>query len=122
LWKKLIEDLHCMTDIIINTAISFIVIGLLGWFIAKSRNFIDRYKVYQWLKSNTSDTAGKSHVDTIEIAKGTKLSDDRVRKACMSCRKIYRYSNGKEKWSVWRKEPQSIYDNLTKDEIERMMY
>ena len=111
-----------MRNAIIISVISSIVIAFLWWLIAKGRDFMDRYKVYRWLKSNTSDTPDKSHVDTIEIAKGTKLSDDRVRKACMSCRKIYRYSNGKEKWSVWRKEPQSIYDNLTKDEIERMMY
>lgn len=96
--------------IIITGIISFIILGFLGWFKIKGISLFDRYKIYKWLKANTKDEPGESHVDTITIAKGNKLSENRVRIACIAHQKIYRYSNGKELWSVWRKEPQSIYE------------
>jgi uncharacterized protein YaeQ len=108
---------------VIITIISSVVIALLGWFVAGGRAAWDRNKVYQWLKSNTLDKPEQSHIDTITIAKGTLLPEDRVRNACMSCQNIYHYTiNNKETWSVWRKQPQSVYDNLTKNEIiDRMI-
>jgi hypothetical protein len=102
---------------IITGIILFIILGLLGWFKIKGFSIFDRHKIYKWLKSNTKDEPGESHVDTITIAKGSKLPEDRVRRACMSCNKIYRYSNGKEQWSVWREQPQSSYEGLSKEEI-----
>jgi uncharacterized protein YneF (UPF0154 family) len=104
---------------IIAGIILFIILGLLGWFKIKGFSIFDRHKIYKWLKSNTKDEPGESHVDTITIAKGSKLSEDRVRNACMSCNKIYRYSNGKEQWSVWREQPQSCYEGLSKEEIRK---
>jgi hypothetical protein len=95
---------------IITGIILSIILGLWGWFKTKGVFLFDRYKIYNWLKSNTKDEPGESHVDTITIAKGNKLSENRVRKACIAHQKIYRYSNGKEQWSVWRKEPQSVYE------------
>lgn len=104
------------------TIISTAIIGLFGWFVAGGRAFWDRHKVYQWLKSNTHDKPGESHVDIITIARGTRLPEDRVHSACMSSgQKIYYFSNSKEQWSVWRKEPQSVYENLTKEEIDRRL-
>ena len=40
-----------------------------------------RRKVYTLLKSNTRDEIGQSHVDTVTVAKGTRLSEERVRRA-----------------------------------------
>jgi hypothetical protein len=71
----------------------------------------DRRKVYRWLKSNTRDEPHESHVDLLTICKGTRLPEDRVRRACMSYKRIYVF--GKEpnlSFSVWRKEPQSVYE------------
>lgn len=110
-------------ETIIITIISSIIIALLGWFVAGGRAMWERRKVYRWLKSNTHDKPGNTHVDTITIAKGTCLPEDRVRNACVIHEKIFTYSNGKEQWSVWRKEPQSVYEGLSKDEIiDRMSY
>jgi len=96
---------------IIITIVSAITIALIGWFVAGGRAMWDRHKIYQWLKSNTVDEPGESHTDTMIIAKGTQLPEERVHSACMSCKKIYCYSNSnKTSWSVWRKEPQSIYE------------
>jgi len=106
---------------IIAGIILFIILGLLKWFKSKGFSIFERHKIYKWLKSNTKDELGETHVDTITIAKGSKLSEDQVRNACMSCNKIYRYSNGKEQWSVWRKQPQSCYEGLSEEEIQKRM-
>ena len=108
-----------MDNKIITGIILFIIFGLLGWFKIKGFSIFDRYKIYKWLKSNTKDEPGESHVDSITIAKGTKLPEYRVRSACMSCNKIYHYSNSKEQWSVWLEQPQSYYDGLSKEEIRK---
>ena len=106
-----------MTETIIASIVIAIILGVLGWFKIWGRNTWDRRKIYRWLKSNTHDKPYESHADIISIAKGTKLPEDRVRRACLSCNNIFLYSNGKEQWSVWRQEPQSAYDGLTKEEI-----
>jgi len=71
---------------------------------------LDRRCVYRWLLSNTRDEPGESHVDTATLAKGTRLPEDRVRRACMSDQSIHRFPKEPEEWSVWRQEPQSIYE------------
>jgi len=106
---------------IIAGVILSIVIGLFGWFKIKGFSIYDRHIIYKWLKSHTKDEPGESHVDTITIAKGSRLPENRVRSACMSCDTIYRYSNGKELWSIWRKQPQSCYEGLSKEEIRERM-
>jgi hypothetical protein len=35
----------------------------------------DRQRVYMWLRLNTRDEPGASHVDTITLAKGSRLTD-----------------------------------------------
>jgi len=110
-----------MDNTITTSIILFIILGILGWFKIKGFSIFDRYKIYKWLKSNTKDEPGESHVDTITLAKANKLPEDRVRRACMSCNKIYRYSNRKEQWSVWREQPQSCYEGLSEEEIRKRM-
>jgi hypothetical protein len=89
-------------------------IGLLSWLAvlakSKTRDMWDRRKVYCWLQSNTRDQTGETHVDTVTVAKGTRLPEERVRRACMSDKRIHRFPNKPEQWSVWRKEPQSAYE------------
>jgi hypothetical protein len=62
-----------------------------------------------WMHQNTRDEPGESHVDTFTIAKVTGLSEERVKSACMRDKRIFVSSEGT--WSVWRKDPQSIYEN-----------
>jgi hypothetical protein len=103
-----------MGEPILVAVASGVVIGLLGWaatlFSRRRREILDRRKVYQWLRLNTRDEPGESHVGTPTLAKGTRLSEDRVRHACMSDVRIYRFSGEPEQWSIWREEPQSIYE------------
>lgn len=99
-----------MSDAIVTAVLSTLAIGLLGWLGARFRSVLDRKRVYRWLRSNTQDEPGQSHVDTVTLVKGTCLPEDRVRRACMSDQRIYHLAQQPEQWSVWRKEPQSIYE------------
>jgi hypothetical protein len=96
------------------TVLAGLTLALLGWLASVARNRIrdalDRRRVRQWLLSNTRDEPGESHTDTATLAKGTRLTDERVRRACMSDPRVHRLSDGRERWSVWRQEAQSIYE------------
>jgi hypothetical protein len=94
--------------------VSGVAIGLLSWLAvmatSKTQDIWDCRKVYRWLHSNTQDQPGKSHVDTATVAKGTRLPEERVRRACLSDKRIHQFPNEPEQWSVWRKEPESVYE------------
>jgi hypothetical protein len=77
-----------------------------------ARAAYDKRRVHQWLRDNTKDEPEKSHVSTIAIAKGTRIPEERVHRACMSDRRILRSKAGPssdEAWSVWRSEPERAY-------------
>jgi hypothetical protein len=101
---------------ILVAVVAGIVLTALCWFAARVwRRVIDtinRRTVYRWLLRNTRDEPGESHVDTPMLAKGTCLSDERVRRACMSHPRVHRLARAgsAEQWSVWRAEPQSVYE------------
>ena len=103
-----------MQDTVLITIFSSVVVGLLGWVatILKRRlaEATDRRTIYSWLQANTNDEPGESHVEAVAIAKGTRLSEDQVRRVCMSDSRIYRALDEPERWSVWRQKPQSIYE------------
>lgn len=81
--------------------------ALLG--IAKlTSDALDRKSVHEWLVSNTRDWPGESHKTAEEIAKGTSLTVERALVACQTDRRILLSKTGD--WSVWRQEPQSIYE------------
>jgi hypothetical protein len=99
----------------IAMAVTGIVAGLLGWSALRLKNqvrdAVDRRKVYRWLRSNTRDEPGESHVNDLRtVSKGTRLPEERVLRACMSDERIHRFPNDPDRWSVWRKEPQSVYE------------
>ena len=98
-----------MWDTILGKLLDWGARGLLDC-CERRRDSRDRKKVYEWLRLNTRDEPGQSHVDTITLGKGTQVTEERVRKACMSDQRIYRSSSEPERWSVWRQEPQSVYE------------
>ena len=103
-----------MREQIVFAILSAVAIGILGWLAvlvrSRARDTLDRRCVYRWLRSNTRDEPGESHVDTATLAKGARLPEDRVHRACMSDQRIYRLPKEPEEWSVWRQDPQSIYE------------
>ena len=81
-----------MRERLLLPILSAVAIGVLGWLgvLARSRarDALDRRCVYRWLGSKTRDEPGKNHVDTETLAKGTGLPEDRVRRACMSDKRV----------------------------------
>jgi hypothetical protein len=62
------------------------------------------------VRANTKDEPGESHRLLVVIAKGARLTEDRVRQACLTDPRIFQHTrNAVEEWSVWRKEPESRY-------------
>ena len=103
-----------MPENILFPILSTLVAGLLIWGTSRLlRCYMqasDKKKVYKWLLANTLDVPGESHVDTSTIAKGTHISEERVRTACMLESRIFRLDGDPELWSIWRKEIQSVYE------------
>lgn len=97
-----------MNDLVVTVAGAAILAGA-GFVLLRIRAARDRRKVSAWLRANTRDEPGESHLPMTPIAKGTGLPEERVRVACMSEPTIYRASGDEEEWSVWRQEPESVY-------------
>src|SRR6266571_782868 len=99
-----------MKDTVLTAVATAAAVGLLWWIVARVRARLDRRKVYTWLRTHTRDEPGESHVTIETLAKGTRLPEDRARRACMSDPRVHHLQGQPERWSVWRKEPQSIYE------------
>lgn len=98
-----------MLELIAGIA-SGIVLAALGWLWLGGRNALDRRRIFDWMQGHTKDEPGDSHVTTPAIAKGAQLPEDRVRRACLSHPRVYHCTSGtSETWSIWRREPQSVY-------------
>jgi hypothetical protein len=97
-------------DPVLTAVASATALAILGWIVAQSRDRLDRRRVRTWLRANTRDEPGESHTTTEVVAKGTGLPEDRVRRACMSDHRIHRLDVKPEHWSVWRKDPRSVYE------------
>src|SRR5438094_691437 len=96
---------------VLGTIVAGLVMIALRWSWGLARAARDRRTVYHWMHGNTRDEPGKSHVDTAAIAKGTRLSEPRVLDACMTESRIFRSTAAAPtRWSVWRQEPQSVYE------------
>ena len=79
------------------------------WLLPRALAKYDGPTVHRWLLANTTDESGNSHIGTIAIAKGMRLSEERVHRACMDHGQIYGPWSGRDSekaWSVWRAEPQ----------------
>jgi hypothetical protein len=89
-----------------------IALAVLGWLSTVGRTRSDRRRILKWLRANTRDEPGESHVSAAVIAKGTTVDEGRVRTACLKEPMIHRATgrDGVEIWSVWRPEPQSVYE------------
>ena len=99
-----------MSAELVVTVVGGAILGLLVWGAGWARGRHDRRRVYNWLRANTRNEPDESHVDTVKLAKATRLPEERVRRACMSDDRILRAPGDRELWSVWRAEPQSIYE------------
>lgn len=75
-----------------------------------SRRRIDSRRVRKWLEANSQDDPGESHRSLREISEALRITEERVEMACLADDRIFRSSVKPEQYSIWRKEPQSIYE------------
>lgn len=107
-----IED-HPLVTTVIGGIILAIILGfsrILSGAVARLRLIGDRRKVRRWLTQNTKDEPGESHATVSRISEGVGLYEERVARACFASKHILRSERSPDNWSVWRKEPQSIYE------------
>jgi hypothetical protein len=70
----------------------------------------DERLVYNFLSVNTADQPHQSHKSTEEISSVTLLPEARVARACLNHPDIFRSDTEPNLWSIWRSEPESVYD------------
>ena len=83
---------------------------LFGWIVERTRLRRRAKAVENWLRANTTDRPGDSHRKLSEIALNLGLSEDEVNKSVIQNPKIYRSKMTPDQVSIWRQDPQSVYD------------
>jgi len=97
-----------------STVVDGIVIGAAGGSIAgltvwivqyihdKVVNWLDKNRIYKWMKENTEDVKGKQFRSTRTIASWNNLTEDRVRLLCSIDSRIHLNTGDKEDmWSIY---------------------
>jgi hypothetical protein len=103
-----------MDNKIINYIIGTIVVAMLCWIGSKSKKALqvcaDARKIYTWLSKNTKDEPAESHKSLFDISNGIRITEERVRIACLRSEKIFQSAEQPGFYSIWRREPQSVYE------------
>ena len=99
-------DYKEIISVVIVTAATGLWMLLRGWFQVQW----DRKAIERWLTLKTHDEPGESHVNVPELSKRLGLSDNRINKAIAKSQIILRSKNDVNQISIWRQEPQSIYE------------
>jgi hypothetical protein len=98
----------------LKTLVTGLILSVAGWFgvIARDRLRVRREgkAIEQWLHANTRDEPGESHRTITYIAHNLGLPEDRVNKAIAQSRVIFRSKKNVDQVSIWRQEPQSVYE------------
>ena len=84
------------------------VAGLLLALIPYFRPLIDARRALRFLGENTEDRPRKSHLSSEDLSQSLGISVDRIEMAGTRNRALLRSKGGE--WSIWRAEPQSIYE------------
>jgi hypothetical protein len=104
---------HDLLVLVAGGVLLYYLRGIPKWLFGLWLGKRDVTKVHAWLRENTKDEPHESHRSIAEISSSTRLPEARVAAACLEDPRIYRFrSEGKpDTFSVWRLEPQSVYDN-----------
>jgi hypothetical protein len=100
-------------EIIVGAGGALLAMAVIG-ILALSRTAItvrrDSRTVHRWLSAHTRDEPGESHRSTSQIAAGTQLTESRTEAACRHDDRIIQSAKQPDLWSIWRQEPESVYD------------
>jgi hypothetical protein len=99
LWEKVVAG---VTVILIVGTFRFSRRKILGLF--------EKHKIFNWLKKNTTNKAGKQFKSTKEIVKATGIVENQVRKVCTEQKKIFPHKRKKDQWSIFGNEEKSVYE------------
>lgn len=103
-----------MIETIIGAVLGGLILALL---LGGGKYYYNKYKItrqgkalVKWLHLNTKDEPGESHKTISEVAKFMGLSNDEIDFIVARNKQILRSYSNPELISVWRREPQSVYD------------
>jgi len=99
-----------MIEQVLVAILSFVALAAVGFAGRSALRHADQRCVRRWLLENTSDYPGRSHATIVTVSSGLRMSEVRVERACLYSKQILRSNTHPELWSVWRAEPESIYD------------
>ena len=91
--------------------IAGLTVALVKYIHTKSVECIEKRRVYNWLKANTSKEDGEQYRSTRAIASWNNLTEDRTRYICSIHEKIYLSTGEKEDlWSLYEHGDRSVYE------------
>lgn len=86
-------------------AVAGIVVYLVQYVHTRIAMCIDERRVYNWLKSNTSNERGGQFRSTRAIASWNNLTEDRVRAICSDSKRVFLSTGDKEDlWGIHERE------------------
>lgn len=94
----------------VGGAIAGITVWLVQFIQEKTIEWVQKRRVYQWLKKNTTKD-GDLFRSTRAIASWNNLTEDRVRYICSIDERIFLSTGDKEDmWSLYGREARSVYE------------
>ena len=71
----------------------------------------EKKRVYEWLKTNTSNEPGEQFRSTRAIASWNNLTEDWVRYICsISCKIFLSTGEREDMWGIYEHTPRSVYE------------
>lgn len=103
-----------MVEAVVVTIISGLILAAI---LAVARHFCKDYKLTRqkkalvsWLRATTRDEPGESHRSVSEAANELGISPEEVNRLVSQTEEIFRSQSKPELISIWRKEPESVYE------------
>ena len=92
-------------------AIAGIMVYAVQYLHTKGKEWIEKRRVYRWLRRNTADEDGERFRSTRAIASYNNLTQDRVRYICSIHKKIHLSTGDREDlWGLYDHGERSVYE------------
>jgi hypothetical protein len=98
----------------VETIIGGLILATLLWVLKLSYNrfiqFRQKRVLISWLRANTRDEPGESHKSLLEAAQHLGISIEEINHLVLHTKQIFHSKIEPDLISIWREEPQSIYE------------
>jgi len=95
-----------LLEAVVITVAGGVILAALGFGARWARRRIDERRIWRWLRANTRDEPTRSHATVARLADGVRLPEERVLRACIASRRVFRSTGDPSLWSAWRAEPE----------------